>query len=96
MVYTGWKVRLNETNLSVMTTFQTTTKVADDGSLKIQAPADLRNKEVEVIVIPKRAPAAERVAAWEKLFSELRRSPRVRTITEEDIQREIDAVRSSR
>ncbi|MGH8771899.1 MAG: hypothetical protein ACREV2_12075 [Burkholderiales bacterium] len=70
--------------------------MAEDGSVKIQAPADLRNKEVEVIVMPKRPPAAERVAAWERLFRELRSSPRVQGITEEDIQREIDAVRSGR
>ena len=38
-----------------------------DGTLTVEAPRKLANLDVDVLIVPKRPPAAERVAAWERL-----------------------------
>jgi hypothetical protein len=45
-----------------MNTVTKKTKVESDGWLKVQAPPEMENQEVDVIIVPQRRPAAERVA----------------------------------
>ena len=79
-----------------MNTVTKKTKVESNGWLKIQAPPELENQEVDVIIIPKRPTASERVAAWRRLCDETQELPNAKDITDEDIQREIDEHRASR
>jgi hypothetical protein len=72
------------------------TKVEPDGWLKVQAPPELENQEVDVIIVPQRPPAAERVAAWQRLCEESKNLPSSKEITDEDIQKEIDDYRAGR
>jgi hypothetical protein len=72
------------------------TKVQPDGWLTVQAPPELKNQEVEVIILPPRPPAAQRVAAWQRLCSEIQSLPGSTQITDEDIQKEIDDYRAGR
>ncbi len=73
-----------------------TTKVEPDGWLRIQAPQDWENQEVDVIIVPRRPPAAERVAAWRRLCQKIQSLPGSNEITDEDIQKEIDDYRAGR
>lgn len=72
------------------------TKVEPDGWLKVQAPPELENQEVDVIIVPQRPLAAERVAAWRRLCEEIQNLPGSKEITDEDIQKEIDDYRAGR
>jgi hypothetical protein len=79
-----------------MNTVTKKTKVESDGWLKVQAPPEMENQEVDVIIVPQRRPAAERVAAWQGLCEEVQTLPILKEITEEDIQKEIDDYRAGR
>ena len=79
-----------------MNTVTKKTKVESDGWLKVQAPPELENQEVDVIIVPQRPPAAERVAAWERLAEEIQSLPSSKEITDEYIQKEIDDYRAGR
>jgi hypothetical protein len=78
-----------------MNTVTKKTKVEPDGWLKVQAPPELEN-QVDVIIIPRRPPAAERVAGWRRLCDEIQNLPGSKEITDEDIQKEIDDYRAGR
>lgn len=79
-----------------MNTVTKKTKVDPDGWLKVQAPPELENQEVDVIIVPQRPPVAERVAAWRRLCEEIQNRPGSEEITDEDIQKEIDDYRAGR
>lgn len=79
-----------------MNTVTKKTKIDADGWLKVQAPAELENQEVDVIIVPQRPPAVERVAAWQGLCEEVQALPDSKEITDEDIQKEIDDYRAGR
>lgn len=79
-----------------MNTVTKKTKVEADGWLKVQAPAELENQEVDVIIVPQRPLAAERLAAWQDLVEKVQNLPDSKTITEEEIQKEIDDCRAER
>jgi hypothetical protein len=70
-----------------MNTVTKKTKVEPDGWLKVQAPPELENHEVDVIIVP---PAAKRVAAWRRLCEESQNLSGSKEIADEDIQKEID------
>jgi hypothetical protein len=72
------------------------TKVEPDGWLKVQAPPELENQEVDVIIVPKRPTASERLAAWQSLFEDTQSLPDLKEITEEEIQKEINDYRAER
>ncbi len=72
------------------------TKVEPDGWLKVQAPSELENQEVDVIIVPRRRPAVERLAAWKQLCEEVQSLPASKEISDEDIQKEIDDYRAGR
>ena len=78
-----------------MNTLIKKTKIEPDGWLKVQAP-ELENQEVEVIIVPKRPPATERRADWQRLCEEVQSLPGSKEITDEDIQKEIDDYRAGR
>ncbi len=79
-----------------MNTVTKKTKVEPDGWLKVQAPPELENQEVDVIIVPKRPTASERLAAWQSLFEDTQSLPDLKEITEEEIQKEIDDYRAER
>jgi hypothetical protein len=79
-----------------MNTLMKRTKVESDGWLKIQAPPELENQEVDVIIIPQRPTASERVAAWRRSTEEIGRLPGSNDLTDEEIQKEIDDYRAGR
>jgi len=79
-----------------MNTVTKKTRVEADGWLKVQAPAELENQEVDVIIVPQRPPAAERVAAWQDLGEKDQNLADSKAITDEEIQREIDRYRAGR
>src|SRR2546426_1055252 len=66
-----------------MNTVTKRTKVEPDGWLKVQAPPELENQEVDVIIVPQRLPAAERVAAWQRLCEESQNLPTSRAFIDE-------------
>ena len=76
-----------------MKAYETSGTVGADGALKIEAPQELANQEVEVLITPKRPPAAERVAAWERLCRRVQGLAQIQRITDEDIEKEINAGR---
>ena len=79
-----------------MNTVTKKTKVEDNGWLKVQVPPELRNQEVDVIIVPQRPPPAERVAAWLDLSEKTQNLPDAKNISEEEIQREVDDYRTGR
>lgn len=79
-----------------MNTVTKKTKVEPDGWLKVQAPPELENEEVDVIIVLKRPTASERLAAWQSLFEDTQSLPDLKEITEEEIQKEIDDYRAER
>jgi hypothetical protein len=52
--------------------------------------------EVEVTVSPKRKSGDEIAAAWQRVCGQLRSLPQAGTITDDEIQVEIDAYRAGR
>lgn len=71
------------------------TTVQADGWLRVQAPPEFQNQEVDVIILPPRPPTSERVAAWQRICREIQSLPGSKDITDDDIQKEIDAYRAS-
>ena len=72
------------------------TTVEPNGWLKVQAMPELENQEVDVIIVPRRPAAYERVAAWQGLYEDTQSLPDFEEITEEEIQKEIDDYRAGR
>jgi hypothetical protein len=79
-----------------MNTVTKKTRVEPDGWLKVQAPPELQDQEVDVIIVPQRPPAAERLTAWQRLSDEIQNLPDSKEITDEDIQKEIEDFRAGR
>jgi hypothetical protein len=79
-----------------MNTVTKKTRVEPDGWLKVQAPPELQDQEVDVIIVPQRPPAAERLTAWQRLSDEIQNLPDSKEITDEDIQKEIEDYRAGR
>lgn len=78
-----------------MNTVTKKTRVESNGWLKIQAP-ELENQEVDVIIVPQRPDASERLAAWRRLCEATQALPDTNEITEEEILKEIDDHRAGR
>ena len=79
-----------------MNTVTKKTRVEADGWLKVQAPPEMENQEVDVIIVPPRPPAAERVKGWQGLCKEVQALPSSKETTDEDIQKEVDDYRAGR
>jgi hypothetical protein len=69
-------------------------RVSPEGWVSVQAPAELGNQEVDVIIIPRRVPAEERVAAWKRLCDKVQNLESSKEITEDEIRKEIEDYRA--
>ena len=79
-----------------MKSFETSTTVEPQGDIRVVGVPFAPGTEVEVTISPKRQSAAEFAEAWRRVSSELRRLPKARTITDDEIQQEIDDYRAGR
>ena len=79
-----------------MKTFETFTTVQPPGDVCVVGVPFAPGTEVEVTINLKRASAEEFVKTWGRVCQELRAGSTVRSITDEDIQQEIDDYRAGR
>ena len=79
-----------------MNAYETSTTVGGQGEIHLADVPFQPGTEVEVTVSPKRKSAAEFAEVWQRVSSELRRQPQARTITDDEIQQEIDDYRAGR
>jgi hypothetical protein len=79
-----------------MSTFETSTTVQPLGDVRVVGVPFAPGTEVEVTISPKRNSAAEFGQAWERVCRELRSQPQMESLTDEQIQTEIDDFRAGR
>lgn len=79
-----------------MATYETLAMVEPEGSVRLVGLPFAPGTEVEVTIQPKRASAEEFRQAWERICRQLRALPSVRSVTDEEIQREIAEYRAGR
>ena len=79
-----------------MSAFETSTTVQSAGDIRVVGVPFAPGTEVEVIISPKRRDAAEFTQKWERVCSELRSQPSTKSISDADIQREVDDYRAGR
>ena len=79
-----------------MKSFTTTTTVQASGEVHIREVPFAPGTEVDVMIRPKRARAAEFEQTWDRVCRELRRMPQTQSIPDDDIQKEIDDYRTGR
>lgn len=79
-----------------MNAFETSTTVQSPGDIRVVGVPFAPGTEVEVTITPKRRSAEDFAEAWDRVCRELRNEPSIQTITDEQIQREIDDHRDNR
>jgi hypothetical protein len=79
-----------------MKAYETSVTVEPQGDIRVVGVPFPPGTEVEVTISPKRKTAAEFAEAWQRVASELRRLPQARTITDDEIEQEIDDYRAGR
>jgi hypothetical protein len=79
-----------------MNAFETSATVQPPGDVRVVGVPFAPGTEVEVTINPKRRSAQDFVEAWDRVCRELRAAPNVSTISDEEIQREIDDYRAGR
>jgi hypothetical protein len=79
-----------------MKSYEISTTVEPQGDVRVVGVPFAPGTEVEVTISPKRASTAEFAQAWQRIASQLRRLPPAATLTDDDIQREIDDYRAGR
>ena len=79
-----------------MKAFETSTTVQPQGDVRVVGVPFAPGTEVEVTISPKRKSADDFAAAWQRVTAELRQLPGADSISDEDIQQEIDHFRGSR
>lgn len=79
-----------------MNAFETSTTVQSAGDVRVVGVPFAPGTEVEVIISPKRRDAAEFAKKWENVCRELRDPPSTKSVSDADIQREIDDYRAGR
>jgi hypothetical protein len=79
-----------------MKTFETSVTVLPQGDVRVFGVPFASGTEVEVTISPKRKSAADFAEAWRNVTAELRRLPAADSISEEQIQKEIDDLRAGR
>ena len=77
-----------------MSAFETSATVQERGRVQVAGVPFAPGTEVEVTISPKRRPAEEFIAAWQRVCAELRGRPSLQTVTEEEIGEEIDRYRA--
>jgi hypothetical protein len=79
-----------------MKAYETSTTVEPQGDIRVIGVPFAPGTEVEVTISPKRQSAAEFAEAWQRVSTELRRQPQAATMTDDDLQQEIDDYRAGR
>lgn len=79
-----------------MKAFETSTTVEPQGDVHVVGVPFAPGTEVEITISPKRKNAAEFTEAWQRICSELRRLPQATTITDAEIQQEINDYRAGK
>jgi hypothetical protein len=79
-----------------MNTYATSTTVEPQGDIRVVGVPFAPGTEVEVTISPKRKSAVEFVAAWERVCKEVRALQQGATLTDDEIQAEIDNYRAGR
>ncbi len=77
-----------------MKAFETTTTVEPTGRVLLKQVPFQPGTEVDVIVTPKRASPGEFQRAWDEFCRKVRALPQIQSITDEEIQTEIDGHRA--
>lgn len=79
---------------TTMKAFEISTTVQPQGDIRIVGVPFAPGTEVEVAIIAKRKSASEFAAAWQRVTAELRNLPRAESISDQDIQQEIEEFRN--
>ena len=79
-----------------MKAYETSATVEAQGDIRVVGVPFAPGTEVEVTISPKRQNAADFTEAWQRVSAELRSLPQAATMTEGDIQQEIDDYRARR
>ena len=79
-----------------MKAYETSTTVEPQGDIRVVGVPFAPGTEVEVTISPKRESAAEFAEAWQRICNDLRRLPQAGTLSDDDIQQEIDDYRAGR
>jgi len=79
-----------------MKAFETSATVEPQSDIRVVGVPFAPGTEVEVTISPKRKNSAEFAEAWQRVSTELRRLPQAGTISDGDIQQEIDGCRAER
>jgi hypothetical protein len=79
-----------------MKAFETFTTVQPQGDIRVVGVPFAPGTEVEVTISPKRKSPIEFTEAWERVCSEMRQSPVAQSISDEEIQQEINDFRAGR
>jgi hypothetical protein len=80
----------------VMNAYETSATVEPQGDIRLVGVPFAPGTEVEVTVSPKRKSAAEFAEAWQRVCSDLRRLSQASSITDDEIQAEINDYRAGR
>jgi hypothetical protein len=79
-----------------MNSFGISATVQSTGDILVAGVPFAPGTEVEVVISPKRKNAAEFSQAWERVCGEMRAAPRAASLSDDDIQHEIDDYRAGR
>jgi hypothetical protein len=79
-----------------MNAYETSATVEPQGDIRLVGVPFAPGTEVEVTVSPKRMSAEEFAATWQRVCSDLRSLPQAGTITDDEIQAEINDYRAGR
>ena len=79
-----------------MPAYETTATIDSGGELRLSDVPFEPGTQVDVFVMPKRASAEEQVAQWQRVCELIRSTPGISSITDEEIQKEIDDYRAGR
>ena len=79
-----------------MNSFDTSATVQSTGDILVAGVPFAPGTEVEIVISPKRKSAAEFSLAWERLCGQLRTLPHVASLSDDDLQHEIDDYRAGR
>jgi hypothetical protein len=78
-----------------MNSYETTATVQAQGQVHVAGVPFAPGTEVEVMITPKRRPANEFTAAWQRICAELRDRPGLQNVSDEDIHEEINRYRAA-
>ena len=79
-----------------MSSFEALTTVQASGDIRIAGLPFAPGTEVEVSISPKRKSAREFSVAWDEVCRKLRQQPNTASISDDEIQAEIDQYRAGR